>query len=277
MPTAKHYSLNNKQIYTLKLIYKFRFINSTLLADYRGISRISSNKSLKVLLDKGYIGTRYEKSYKLQGKGPRYYLTTMGIRVLKAKTDLRLSRLTIANLYRNNLVTDVFIEHSLDVMTVVMALKAKYPETFNIYTRTELGNYEYFPKPKPDLYLNRIKLSTKLPNEYMLDIFTDVPPYVIRYRIKEYLQHYDSGDWEADAETDYPALLIVCPDEKSEKQLLKYLARKLDNEGIYIDDLNFYITSIDILTNPDRDKDIWKSVYEPKKVLSISISSNHSR
>ena len=266
---TKHYKLNNKQIHILILIYKFRFINSSLLARYKAISRISANNSLKVLLDQDYIGSRYEKRYKIQGKGPRYYLTPKGVRLVKAKLDDDLSELTIANLYRNKSVTETFVEHTIDVMSVVLALKAMHPDIFHIFTRTELGDYDFFPKPKPDLYLNRIKTSAKSYNEYMLEIFTATPLFIIKYRIKEYLEHFDTDEWEAESETDYPVILIACPTKSDEQQLQKYIASKLDNIGIDNDELNIYTTSTQTLTSLDSDKFIWTSVYDPKVLISI--------
>jgi DNA-binding MarR family transcriptional regulator len=244
----KHYSLNAKQLQVLKLIYKFRFINSSLLASYKGISRISTFKTLKILLDQGYIGKQYNPGYRLQGIGKRYYLAPKALRLLRG--DPQLDDKTLLNMYKNRSISDVFISHNIDVFKVYLSFRDKYPDTFQIFTKSEMGVFTSFPVPKPDLYLSRIKPSKKLPNEFLLDIFTDAPQFIIKKRAKAYIEHYDSGEWEAEARTPYPAVLIVCPDSKIETNLQAHINRILDNMGI--DGLIIRTISIKTLLEPDK-------------------------
>lgn len=261
--TTQRYSLNANQIHVLKLMFKFRFITSSLLARYKGISRISSNKTLKILLDQEYIGTRYDKSYKIQGKGASYFLAKKALTYLRDKHHM--NQQVLHALYKNKTVGNAFVDHNIDIFAAYLALRDSYSGAFHIFTKTETADYGYFPEPRPDLYLNRIKPSDTSPNEYMLDIFTNSQLFIIKKRIAVYLEHFESGDWESEAETAYPAILIACPDSRMEERLQLHVAKVLDNPGI--DDLNIYTTTVKALVGSDTL--IWSDVIEPEKLLSL--------
>lgn len=231
---------------------------------YKGISRINTNKALKILLDQKYIGQEYKQEYRIKGIGPRYYLAPKAIKLLK---DHQLNQKILLNMYKNKSVTTSFIDHNLDVMRVYINLRDDYPGVFNTFTKSELGDYDYFPEKKPDLYLHRLKSSKNEPTDYMLDIFTDTQSYFIKKRVAIYIDHYDSGDWEATTKTDYPTILIACPDSRSETSLRKDITRILDNMGI--DELQIYTTATETLANKDSARQIWSSIYKPEKQISL--------
>lgn len=263
MGKAKRYTLNAKQIHVLKLLYKFRFITASLLAEYKSISRVSSNQSLQVLLDQEYIGRYYENDFRIERKGPRYYLAPKALRFLKDAQDI--NEQALHSMYKNKTVSSGFIDHNLDVLKAYLSIR---DDSFDIFTKSELGIFDYFPEPKPDLYINRIDPLDDTPNEYLLDIFTDTQTFVIKKRIKLYIEHYDSGEWEAESETDYPAILVVCPSARVEKQIQEHAATILDNAGI--DELQIYTTTIKALLGArGSEVSIWSSVYEPERLLHL--------
>jgi hypothetical protein len=264
---TQRYSLNAKQIYVLKLMYKFRFITSSLLASYKGINVSSSKRALKILLDQKYIGKKYEKEYRIQGKGTRYYLLPEALKLLRAGHDL--NEQVLLNMYKNKSLSSTFIDHNIDIMTVCVRLRGQYPDSFHIFTKSELGTFGYFPDPKPDLFLNRIKPSENMPNEYMLDIFTDPRLFLIKKRMDAYIEHYDTGDWEDVAETDYPVILIACPDSRAERSIQRYITKTLDSMGI--DELRVYTTTTKALLSPEtQNTNIWSNVFEPERVTSLN-------
>lgn len=189
MRSTSHKSkLNEKQIHLLKLVYKFRFVTSSLLAKYKGISISAVNYSLEVLLSLGYLDRRFDKKFKLLGKGACYYLTAQGKNYLREHTEF--SHNPLHAIYNNKTVGQIFIDHNIDVFRAFLSLRDSYPGAFHIFTKSELGDYDYFPKPVPDLYLNRIKIVDDRPNEYMLDIFADTQLFIIKKRIALYLEHF---------------------------------------------------------------------------------------
>lgn len=268
MKNVKDYQLNPKQVHVLKLVYKFRFVTSSLLMSYRNNShRAVTNSLLKTLWAKGYLSRRYDKSFKFQGKGACYYLDGRGIAFLR---DDPIAHEPVLHAYSwNDKADDSFIDKHLDTMKAYLALRESYPETFHIFTRYELGGYDFFPEPKPALYLNRITTAKTPPNEYMLDILPKGQFFLVKKRLEAVIEHFDEGEWEAGSGTDYPAVLFVCPDAKTEQKLQRHAAKVLDNAGI--DDLKIFTANLKALQDSSQShKKIWSDVYKPKPLVSLN-------
>jgi len=265
--TIQRYSLNAKQIHVLKLMYKFRFVTSSLLARYKGISRIASNKALKILLEQKYIGMHYDRSYKIQGKGAYYYLAPKALTLLKDSHQA--NEQVLHAMYKNKTVGQDFIDHNLDVYKVYLVLRDSYPGTFHIFTKSELADFTYFPETRPDLYLNRITPVDDLQDQYIVEVFSATSqPFVMKNRFKALLEHNDSGEWEAEAETDYPTILLVCPKASHEESLQAEIAKALDNAGI--DELFVYTTTLKaLMASNGAQKTIWSDAQDPKSLLSL--------
>jgi hypothetical protein len=249
-------------------MYKFRFVTSTLLAEYRNVSSpVIINDSLRILVEKGYISRRYDNSYKLQGKGASYCLDSKGLSYLRDNFNLNKDILHI--MYKNKSVNQAFIEHNLDVFRTALKLSKDYPKTFNLYTRYELGGFDYFPNPAPDIYLSRNKSSEANKNDYFLDIYSDTQFFIIKKRLALYIDHFESGDWEAEAETDYPAMLIACPDSRSEEKLRALAEKSFDSAGI--DDLHIYTTTTKALLDPNPNNSaIWTKTSDETKTFDLN-------
>src|ERR1700759_2928953 len=79
-----HRTLNNQQVEVLDWLYRFRFSTSRQIARCLGKDKFKSvQKKLQILEKQGYIGKRYDGSYKLQGRPAEYYLTPKGARQLE--------------------------------------------------------------------------------------------------------------------------------------------------------------------------------------------------
>ena len=263
---SKHrINLNDNQIHLLQLIYKFRFVTVPLLTEHRQVDRAATKRTLKVLLDRGYIGRRYDKSYKLQGKPASYYLTKKAIRLLR--NDYELNEGVLHTLYKNTVVGEPFIHQCLDIYATYQNLHKLYPETFDIFTRAELADYDYFPEPSPNLYLNRKDPLDDLPNEYLLDLFTDTNLFVIKKRIDVYIEHFESDDWEDDT---YPVILIACPNAQTEKSIQKHIEQALDNNFIEEEDMQFLTTTTKaLLDSKNTNTNIWSSSLNPKNLINL--------
>ena len=261
---SKHNTLNAKQLHLLKLAYKFRFITAPLMADYKGLkSRHAMYMTLERLAKQKYLGKRTDSNSNFQNKGIRYYLTPDGLKVLKDKYGF--SNSAIFALYKNNIVSENFIEQYSDTLRVYLRLRASYPEVFHMFTKTELLDYDNFPEQLPNLYLNRIQSSELTTSEYMAYILPPTQLFILKKFLNMLLEHFDSGDWEED----YPTIVLVCPDSGTEERVQKHIASTLDSAGI--DDLLIYTTSLKALLNSDKQNlTIWSSVYEPGKLLSLS-------
>ena len=81
----KERKLNKGQVAVLKLLYRYRFTTSELLAKAEGQKHLQVTRSrLEVLEKQGYIHRRYDNSYKLRGRFAAYCLTAKGLSYLKS-------------------------------------------------------------------------------------------------------------------------------------------------------------------------------------------------
>lgn len=254
MPHPTHYKLNDKQIRILKLIYKFRFVTKPLLLTYKESKSLNGiAKTVKILEEQNYIEKRYDKSYRLLHKAAAYYLAPDALRYLRDNHGM--DRDVLHAMYKNKTVNDDFIEHHIDVLRTFLHIRTNYPDTFHVFTKQELAGREYLPLKKPDLYIKRIEPSADSSNDYLLEFFTDNRYFLMKKCLDQYIEHYESGDWEAENEAPYPGLLFVCPDSRAETKLLTYAQRLLDNAGV--DGLKIFTTTAKALLAPDSTVQIW--------------------
>ena len=262
---TKHYQLNTKQIHILKMTYKFRIMTAPLLAQYEELkSNCSTFTRLESLRLQGYLGRHQEDNDKFQNKGFRYYLTRQGL--LYIGHDQNISKHSLRPKSKNKSVGSAFIDHAVDVFRAYLSLRRSYPGVFDIFTINELGEYDYFPNPKPDLYLNRVKYQ-KGTNEFMLYLEHANPSFVTKKRFDKLLEHFDSGEWETELGTPYPAILFVLSDSGSERRIQRYITDKLYGAGI--DDLQIMTTSIKALALSKEPK-IWSGIQDTDRLVDLT-------
>lgn len=254
--------LNSKQVHVLKSLFKFRYASAELLAKQKNVSKRSLNNTLTVLMDQGYVSRRYEKTYKLLGKPASYFLAAKGLKLLR--DEYGLSQKVLHSMYKNKFLSQNFIDHNLNVATACLNLRAIYQDTFGIFTKSEIADLDYMPDQLPDLYLNRKEPNQDKPNEYLLDIFTDTQFFILKKRIDAYVEHFDSGDWP---NSQYPTVLIACPDARTEEKLHKHIQSTLDNNYIDEADLRFMTTSTKSLL--DGTRDIWTNYQNKDELLHL--------
>lgn len=243
------HTLTKHQIHLLKLLYKFRFLTPQLLAQYQTITTVASNKSLNGLLEKGYVDRRYNKDYKLLGKGAVYYLAKNSLTYLR---DVHKAHpLILHAMYKNRSVSDSFIDLSLTIVKVFITLRDTYPQQFHQYTKAELAGYMAMPHPLPDLYLQQIDKKLNKPSEYFLMYLTDPRLFVIKKQLNTVIAHYEEEGWEGE----YPALLLVCASAPVEYRARVYL------EHADIDtDLQVLTTTEKALLTPGGGSEVWTEI-----------------
>lgn len=239
--------LNDKQLHLLKLIYKFRFISIELLSSVLKSEKSVVRKRLSTLVDQEYIGRNYDSSYRLQNKHASYYLKPKGISILKAEN---LDESVLHSMYKDRTASQKFIGHSLDILQTYVQFQKLYKGRFSIYTRSELGQYDQFLAPRPDLYLNGDR-------DYILELLdASMPFFAVRKLINRYVAHEESGEWEGE----YPTVLLVGGSAAQETRLLKYLEQIGDGS-----DLICLITTAKALGYAKSIKDpIWTSPQDEK-------------
>ena len=265
---VKRKQLNAKQLKILLILYKFRFGTIELIASFQGLGTGDyTRKRLKILLGQEYIGRNYDGRYRLLNKPASYYLLPKGIKLIKQNPVINPA---VANLaYKDKSASETFINRCLITFELYNKLKKLYGKTnVEFFSKSELAKYEYFPRPLPDAYLRFTDMFESLP-DYMLELaLTATPFFAIRRRVLQYIDHFDSGEWEAAVASNYPDLLFVCESAYLERRLQKCIYKILDNSGI--DDLKCFTTTIKAIRSCERASDkIWSGVFEPDEPISL--------
>lgn len=258
-PAKARRPLNTNQLDTLKLIYRFRFVTTELIAHRKNKKRDAvTNTHMRVLYEQGYIGRHYNSSYKLQGKHAAYYLLPKGITALKEKDDSITS--SSKTIYNDRKASERFIEHSLAVFSVACTFQRLYDGKKQFFAKTELATFDYFPQPMPDGYLSIKQKNNR--HHFFVDICNEATPMFVHIRtLRRYISYDESGEWDV-TESEFPGIMVICDTKSLERRLISRLQGIFEEE---IPHLSVFATTIDELLNSKTANDrIWTDVMSGK-------------
>lgn len=217
--------LNSGQIEVLNLLFEFRYGTNDLFAAYFGKKdRSFVHKRMSILLERGLVAKRFDKSYRLHGKPAAYYLTPEGARQLQAAEGLEFN---IKSIYKDGDLSEQFVGYSLELFGIYNRLHSQYGEALEFFTRPLLNReeYEYLPQPLPVAYM-RLKVG-KQEKQYFLEVLHDDQPWFVAVRtILRHIEYAESGDWE-ETESNLPSVLLLCESERLAKRVLKHIPKAL--------------------------------------------------
>ena len=254
--------LSSKQVSLLRLVFKYRFISVDLLAEILGRDRSSVYENLYVLVKQEYIAKRYDNTYRLRQRPACYCLATKGVRYLRENTDI--SQKALRNMYKNKRMNEEHIDKCLLVMKIALTLNKQANNAFDIATKYELTDEEFFLRPLPDLYLSRKDIKSGKQQDskqeedehfdYTLDIFEpNLPTWILRKRLRAYQDHCDEAELE-NGET-YPYVLLVAHNDSTERRLLRLIENSLQ-------DFESYTTTVERLLDPENiHRPVWMDVF----------------
>ena len=241
--------LNTSQNEILQILYKFRFATTELILQYQELqSPFYTYKRLANLVEQEYITRNYNGTYKIHGKQANYYLLKKGIRTLLSDPDL--NHKALKGMYRDSSVSEVFIEHCLDIFKIYNKFIDLYGKDLEFYTKSEISGDPEFNTPLPDGYITIKK------QEYILEIIEpNLAYYQLRAKIQKHIKNSDSEIWKR---LDYPTLLFVCPNSAIERRV-RIIANK--SFGNYDSVINLYTTTMkSILATRAKDDSIWSNI-----------------
>lgn len=230
-----------------------------LLAEVLGRNKSSVYENLYVLVGQGYVEKRYNGSFRLAHMPAIYCLDTKGIKLLRNE-EHKLSDMALRNMYKNKRMNLEYINKCLQALSVHNTLKRHYGDTFSIFSRFELSDHDFFPRPLPDFYLRRAKPREGNVNEFMVSILEKNVPYFVHIKkMRTYQTHEEEEGWEGD----YPYVLLVAQTDTVEKRLLK----TIENTS---QDFEFYITTVDRLIATDKGPAVWAEAFEEDERISLN-------
>jgi len=83
---------------------------------------------------------------------------------------------------------------------------------------------------------------------------------MLRSKISQYIEYFEEGTWQKKTDHPNPALLLVCPNETTKTFLHKHIAQVLEEEAE--DEIDFYLTTKEIIKNSELQSNIWEKVEE---------------
>jgi hypothetical protein len=257
-------NLNQSQIDVLKLIYKFRFTTSSLIAKELQLKPgTHPNSKLSILRSQGYIGRNYDKSYKLLGKPASYYLLPKSFPMLKDQLDV--PHKTIKNVYNDKTASTQFVDHNLAISNVYAKLRATFGSNIGFFTKTDLNTeqYDYFPQDLPDAFVSVATSASPRAKRryYFLDVLGEGVPFFLAVRkINRYLEYAEAKIWEKSTDSKITSVLIVCESKTLEKRLRKRIAELLTGAEVAP---VFGTTTQELLeSSSPEDADVWLKVAE---------------
>jgi len=222
--------LTPKETEILTLLYRFRFLNRQHIQDFldhKHHSRII--EWLKKLAQEKYILKFYEKS--LNNNPAIYCLDKLGRKYLKSKGRIKLEPLS--RVWREAKYSEQFRNRCLFITDIYFSLTdfaKKADSTLHFYTKTDLYSEKYLINPKPDIYF---ALKGKGTKRYFLDIFDDIAPLALRRRIKDYLEYYNSDEWQDNTDKPFPEIILICPNNRLKNHLYYFIQSKTNDDEPY--------------------------------------------
>lgn len=253
-PTDK---LTTGQERVLKLLFKFRFTSTQLLADVMNIRRRSVYEMLETLVSKGLVDKVYEKDFRYAKKPAYYFLNKTGVTTIRKIMDVKES--VVHPLYKNDTASDEFIQQCLTAAACYIAIRRALSDGSDIFTKAEINRFHQFPKNRPDLYVR-----TPDGHEAIVVIVDDKPLYIIRKRREEIIAHSEDEGWTNDV---YPRICFVLKDNNDKNSFLYSTRKKLDDMGMDEDELCIQATSLkQLLSSPLH---AWSNAFHPTRQTSL--------
>lgn len=250
--------ITHNQERIIKLLYKFRFINTyqfQRLFNHKDPSTVQ--ELLKDLKLKKYIGSDYRRDDFSRNTQPaKYFLAPLGRKFLKGKSGFDINFLE--RVYKEKERKDVFKNQCIERFNMYLFLlsQQKKDEELKFFTEANLTKYQYFPDTEFDAYIvmqekNRIR-------RFFLHIFKDSDPkWLPRQKIKGYIKYFDENTWQENTNySPFPALLFVLPTLKLRTHIFKYGKAVLDNE--VTSEIDLFLTTKQIIQLGN--KNIWQKV-----------------
>ncbi len=240
-------TLKQKEI--LFLLYRFRFLTRThiqLFLNHKNPNQI--NAWLTDLVNKGYLQRIYSRTIGEINKPAIYYLDLKGRLELKNNKECNLKALN--KIYREKDRKESFIYQCLttaDIRPPFLKRSKETKRTLYFYTPTDLILHTYLKELKPHAYVALEKKGQETKRFFIEIIDEKESRKSMSFRIQEYINFCDEGEWEDNTKFEFPTVLFVCPNLGKKVYLIYHME---DDEN----DVNFYFLTKEEILSTGIDK-----------------------
>lgn len=262
-----------KQLELLLLLYKFRFITVELACKVLNVRSANSLRDrLTKLVGQGYIGRRYDASYRIKSRHAEYFLLSKGVAALKQQPVC--NEAVLHNMYKDKTASNTFVQQKLAIMEAYCRLQSA---GVKFLTQSQLADLNGFPKPLPDGFMS---FKGKQGSVYFfLEVLREAEPFFVTLhrRAKRFIEYSESGDWQiAQKGRPFPVVLLVCETPSLQKRISKKLSKLV--EATWSEELKFYSCVATALTSGQSNDGVWLEVGgESSNLLSLTAIAKLSK
>jgi hypothetical protein len=224
--------LTTKQIETLLITYRFRFITTNNLARHKQITHNSAYSALEILAKNGYLGRKHNKSYRLQNKPASYYLKPQAVTYL-SKSDLDVNKDVLKSRFREHTKSAEFIDQQIAIHEAYLDLLQQMGDSAEILIGAEMTSIEGMIKPAPSLFVKPTKGRI-----YFIELTDGQHLFIVKKRIRKYIENYEADEWEWD---EYPDVYILRNSKADRNKLEAYIEECMDDAYLDEEDLQFMV------------------------------------
>jgi hypothetical protein len=259
--------LNKGQLDLLGLVVKYRFVSVGQIQRYMQLSsRTSINKKLTILINAGYLGMRYDNSYKFRHRPAAFYATPLCLKLLlETGTAQYITEKLIKASYKDKTATEQFIDDSWAIFDIALGLEGSYPG-IQLYTMRQLASFDYLPYPLPELYIVR-KDTDETKRYFLIRFAANKPGFTLTNRIKQLVAYAEDGSWDITG-NEFPVVLGVC-DTPGIERLVQRTTRRAISQSSELLELYTSSTKSVIGLNPNNTT-IWTAIDNPGELLKLN-------
>ena len=211
--------ITNKQIEILNLIYTYRFLNRIQIQaflNHKDHRRI--NSWLKDLSEKEYLKKIYSNSAAISMTPTIYHAGINAIRYFKSLGQD--NNVYLKKLYRDNERTENFTRGQIFIADIGLHLQEvnKKEESsegkFHYEFVTAAGvtsnpEYKFMEDLSPQLVFTK-KTKYKIKQYILVQLDSEQPKYMVKKKMKNYLEFFFTNDWEENTGQPFPTILFAC-------------------------------------------------------------------
>ncbi len=258
--SLKKLYITSQQQQILFLLFRFRFLDRTQ------IQQLLNHKNHKRILEwlndltiKKFIKPIDPKTLTNNSKAKIYYLAKNSIQFLAAQDGY--DRPLLQKLYRENNRSITFINSCLLLADIYLDFQNRTNDKVRSTMQVKSDYYSYQFRDllidlSPSAYIEQNKSGKT--KRYFIEILADLPTLRLRQRLKKYLNFYQSNEWEAKTGKSFPAILIVCPNDRVLAYVRHYLKTKLAD--LDEPELIIHLTTADKVKEFGITGDIWAAL-----------------
>lgn len=250
--------ITNKQIEILKLIYRFRFLNSTQIQQFLNHKdKMRINLWLKDLHNKQYINRIYSNKIGDNTKPAIYYSGGNLFKYVRSHFDY--GEKYLKNIYRDSERSRSFIENQMllaDICLDLIDINSKGGIQYEFETAADVtssSKYFFMESLSPQLIINKNNN-----RQYILALLdSNMPKYMVKKKIKNYIELFYENAWEENVGKQFPTILFAC-ESKALLIFAKKTARYLLADYQNPEDLELWFGMNEDIEEHGIDAEVWE-------------------